>query len=121
MALPPGRYRVLARLGQGGGGAVFRARDLRTGQMVAIKHVVCTNDSQREAVEREAYLLGQLSHRGLPSVIDFFIERHEALVVMSFVPGADLAGRLARRGSPFPARTVLAWADDVLEVLAYLH
>jgi predicted ATPase len=40
---------------------------------------------------------------------------------MTFVPGVDLAQQLARRARPFALNTVLAWADDLLDVLMYLH
>jgi predicted ATPase len=121
MALLRDRYRVRARIGQGGAGAVFRALDTTSGHLVAIKQLACASTAEIDSISREADLLGRLSHRGLPTVLDCFVESNTAFVVMTFVPGQDLAHRLTRRAAPFPARTVLAWADDLLEVLSYLH
>src|SRR3954449_102939 len=97
-----GRYELAARIGQGGASAVFRARDVATGQAVAIKQIGATTPSERALVAREADLLARLSHRGLPSVVECFMERHDAFVVMTFVPGVDLAQRLSRRATGFP-------------------
>jgi predicted ATPase len=115
------RYRVQARIGQGGMGAVYRAVDTHSGTTVAIKQLVGTSASAQAAFEREASLLSQLSHPSLPAVSDYFVEADAAFLVMTFVPGADLAQQLSRRGEPFAPHTVLGWADDLLDALGYLH
>lgn len=116
-----GRYRVEARIGQGGMGAVYRALDEASGTTVAIKQLLASGPAAQAAFEREADLLAQLSHPSLPTVSDYFVEREAAFVVMTFVPGADLGQQLARHGAPFGLEQVLAWADDVLDALSYLH
>ena len=40
---------------------------------------------------------------------------------MDFIPGNDLAVQLAQRDGPFPVDLVMQWADEVLDVLDYLH
>jgi serine/threonine protein kinase len=107
-ALLHGRYRLQARIAH-------------TGQTVAVKQLLARGAASRAAFEREADLLSQLSHPCLPVVSDYFADRDGAFVVMTFVPGPDLAQQLARRARPFPLATVLGWASDVLDALSYLH
>jgi len=115
------RYRVDQRLAIGGTGAVYRATDTHSKRTVAIKHLTLDGSQARAAFEREAHLLSQLTHARLPSVVDYFSHAEGEFLVMTFVPGADLADQLARRGEPFPPTTVLTWADDLLDLLTYLH
>ncbi len=71
--------------------------------------------------EREARLLANLRHPALPLVTDFFSEPAGQFLVMQYVPGADLATLLKERGEPFALGQVLAWAEQLLKVLVYLH
>ena len=115
------RYRVVKPLGQGGMGAVYEATDVRFGKPVAVKQAFFTADAMRRAFEREARLLNDLRHPGLPVVIDYFDEGNGWFLVMDFVPGEDLGAYLKRTGRPFAPDDVVRWADQVLDVLEYLH
>ncbi|HYI16213.1 MAG TPA: protein kinase [Thermomicrobiales bacterium] len=115
------RYRLERPLGHGGMATVYRARDEATGDPIAVKLVLAESEPARLAFEREAHLLAQLNHPALPAVIDSFSADTAHYLVMSFVPGADLAEQLTHRADPFPHLTVLDWADQLLEVLGYLH
>jgi eukaryotic-like serine/threonine-protein kinase len=75
----------------------------------------------RKAFQHEALLLARLRHIALPVVTDYFIEGDAQFLVMQFIPGSDLATQLAKRNSPFPVGDVLAWADQLLQALEYLH
>jgi eukaryotic-like serine/threonine-protein kinase len=115
------RYRILALLGEGGMGAVYRARDETLDTIVAVKeNQVVTAAAQRQ-FEREARLLAGLRHMNLPRVTDhFLIAGQGQYLVMDFVEGEDLSRRLARLGR-LPEASVLEWAQHILEALAYLH
>jgi eukaryotic-like serine/threonine-protein kinase len=82
---------------------------------------VAGNEQLRLAAEREAYLLDQLGHPALPAVVDSFSTDAACHLVMSFIPGLVLAEQLTRRPTPFPTDTVLDWADQLLDLLGYLH
>lgn len=116
-----GRYEVRQPLGRGGMGAVYEARDTRFGRTVALKQALVTSDRLQRAFEREARLLNNLRHPALPVVIDYFPEGDCWFLVMDFVPGEDLRDQLQRRGVPFEDGLVAAWADQILDVLEYLH
>ncbi|HEX8136940.1 MAG TPA: bifunctional serine/threonine-protein kinase/formylglycine-generating enzyme family protein [Pyrinomonadaceae bacterium] len=116
------RYRIIRQLGQGGMGTVYEALDQRVSALVALKEtVVADNEEARRAFEREAALLANLRHQSLPKVTDYFIEGGGEYLVMEYIHGYDLAELLALRGAPFEVQRVLAWADELLKVLEYLH
>jgi serine/threonine protein kinase len=116
-----GRYRVERLIGRGGMGAVYEATDQRLNGSVALKHMLLSGEQSSRAFEREAHLLARLRHTALPRVIDYFIDDDGHFLVMEFFPGNDLARLLEQRGEPFPTAQVLAWADQLLATLVYLH
>jgi|GEM_PF-1804281 len=116
------RYRIVRPIGQGGMGAVYEAIQERLKRRVAVKQLLIVNEARRtRAFLREAQILANLEHRSLPDIIDYFTDDVGHFLVMDFIPGDDLAVQLAQRGSPFPTDQVLQWADQVLDVLEYLH
>ena len=115
------RYRIDGPAGRGGMSAVYRATDLRLGATVAIKQRLGADEILGAAFEREARLLAALRHPVLPKVTDYFVERGAQYLVAEYVAGDDLATLQARRDQPFAVDQVLAWADQVLDALAYLH
>jgi serine/threonine protein kinase len=115
------RYRIVNRLGSGGMGAVYEAVDLRLGHTVALKQTLTENEEMWQQFEREARLMAQLNHPVLPRVSDYFIEGNRAFFVMQFVEGASLAEIIAQHRGPLPQRVVVAWADQLLDALIYLH
>ena len=113
MSLTPGTrlgpYEILAPLGAGGMGEVYRARDTRLGRDVAIKSLPegFAQDPERLArFEREAKVLASLSHPNIAGI--FGIEEANAAryLVLEFVDGETLATRLARGAMP---------VDDAIE------
>ena len=122
-----GRYEILELLGEGGMGQVFKARHTRLGKIFAIKSLrnLSPDPAEQakflEAFETEARTLAELSHPALAQVSDFFEVGDVHYLVMEFVDGktltrvAELAPRLISQ------RRVLAWAQELCEVLHYLH
>ena len=126
------RYKILAPVGQGGMGAVYRAEDLRLeGRVCAIKEVRPDPDASPEALaqaqeqfRREASTLARLDHPNLPKVSDTFTDGQREYLVMDFVDGRDLRQLMEeeRRREKFLAeRKVLRWADQLGDALGYLH
>src|SRR3984893_7646046 len=115
------RYRIIRQLGKGGMGAVYEAVDQRLDATVAVKETFSVDDRLRRQFEREARLLAQLHHPALPRVSDYFTEDDRAFLVMQFVSGVDLAEIVVTQPGPFPRSHVVAWADQLLDALIYLH
>lgn len=106
---------------------MYLAHDLRLRTKVALKETLFSTDNTayRRAFEQEAQILARLRHQALPKVIDHFIEGNGQFLVMEFIPGEDLGNQLTRFGKRFASPQVftwvLKWADQLLDVLHYLH
>ncbi|GEM_PF-157115 len=119
----PKRYQDAQLIARGGCGAVYRAVDRRTGRPVAVKQVsIAAGDpALAQALRREAQTLQRLEHPRLPAFVEYLQAESDHFLVMAYVDGDDLARQLARRTTPFSVGQVMAWADQLLDVLAYLH
>lgn len=115
------RYRIVRQLGRGGMGAVYEAVDQRLGITVALKETLSAEESMRKQFAREARLLAGMQHPALPRVSDHFVEGNRAFLVMQFIGGVDLAKIISQQPGPFPRDQVIAWADQLLDALIYLH
>jgi serine/threonine-protein kinase len=123
------RYTIRRLLGQGGGGAVYLAEDSRLGRYCVVKEALSSFASSAERrqaeadFQREAMILAQLSteHHGLPQTYDFFTDNSRHYLVMQYVDGETLEDRLRRAGGPLPVALVVSCAEEVAEILAYLH
>jgi len=113
-------YRILELLGEGGMGAVYRARDERLERDVALKvlRTGCVKDDpSRNLFRREALAASRLSHAGIATVHDFGTEGETDFLVMELVPGENLQARLSRGALPeAEAVTIAAQVAEALEV-----
>lgn len=115
------RYQIVRSLGNGGMGAVYEATDLRLDTSVALKQAFSADPRLRRQFEQEARLLAQLHHPALPRVSDYFTEGERVFLVMQFIAGEDLAEIISKQPGPMPRHQVIAWADQLLDALVYLH
>ncbi len=102
-------------------GAVYEAIDLRLGHTVALKQALTSDEKLWKQFEQEARMVAMLDHPVLPRVSDYFTEDNRAFFVMQFVDGSDLSEILAQQPGPLPRNAVVAWADQILDALIYLH
>jgi non-specific serine/threonine protein kinase len=117
-----GHYRVLRKVGAGGMGEVYRCEDLRLERVVAVKTLTpeAAGDPARvQRFLREAKLASSLSHPNIVTVHG--IEESDGLLylVMEFVEGEDLHGRLAR--GPLPLAEALRLGGEVADALEAAH
>ena len=116
------RYRIVARLGEGGFGTVYRAWDLKLSGPCAIKENLDISPAGQKQFSREASLLFNLRHPNLPRVFDtFVVEGQGQYLVMDYIEGEDLQSMLDRKASPLDIERVLAWTYQVCDALIYLH
>jgi hypothetical protein len=122
-----GAYEILGKLGAGGMGEVYRARDSRLRRDVAIKVLPAafTADAERVArLEREARVVASLNHPNIAAI--YGIEdgpaeagRHVRGLVLELVEGETLADRIAR--GPIPVAEALGIARQIAEALEAAH
>src|SRR5689334_21954232 len=126
MALPPGTklgpYEIVAPLGSGGMGEVYRARDSRLGRDVAIKvlpqHISASSDD-RARLRREAKTISSLNHPHICVLHDIGRDGDTDYLVMELVEGETLAQRIAR--GPLPTAEVLRIGAQVADALDRAH
>jgi serine/threonine protein kinase len=123
-----GWYEIVALLGTGGMGHVYRARDTRLGRDVAIKVLppaFTTNPERLARFEREARVLASLSHPGIAAIYGLEEYAGARALVLELVDGETLADRLARRGAASLDRLSieesLAIARAIAEALDAAH
>jgi serine/threonine protein kinase/lipoprotein NlpI len=124
-----GRYQLLSRIGQGGMGAVYKAADTRfNNRPLAIKEMSSTGLpparllEAEAAFEREAHLLADLLHPNLPRIYEHFTENDRSYLVMDFIEGQTVEEHLEQvGGGPLPIEQVIKWAEQLCDVLNYLH
>ncbi|HEX8423303.1 MAG TPA: FHA domain-containing serine/threonine-protein kinase, partial [Pyrinomonadaceae bacterium] len=125
------RYEIVRRIGGGGMGAVYLARDRNLGdQPRAVKEMIQSNidESQQEKAvadfRRESMLLASLEHPSIPTIYDYFYDDEAArfYLVMKYISGGDFLARLRNApGGRIDEKTVTDWACQVADVLEYLH
>src|SRR5258705_1191166 len=104
-----GHYRILEKVGSGGMGVVYRARDEQLEPDVALKVLpsgTLSNDASRRHFRNEALALAKLNHPNIETVYEFDTQDGMDFLVMEYVPGKTLADRL--RGGALPEKEVVA-------------
>jgi eukaryotic-like serine/threonine-protein kinase len=126
MSLAPGvrlgAYEIVAALGAGGMGEVYRARDTRVGREVAIKILPAEFSSDPERLtrfEQEARASASLNHPNIVALFDVGQHQGAPFIVSELLEGQTLRERL--HGSPLPVRKAIELAIQVAQGLAAAH
>ena len=115
-----GRYRVTARLGAGGMGAVYRAYDEKLQRDVAIKLLHHQSDEAgRERILQEARASSALNHPGICTVYEVEDQGEQSFIVMELVEGRPLSDLIPPDGFPF--ESVRGFGLQVADALAHAH
>ena len=119
---PFGLYEVLAPLGAGGMGEVYRARDLKLQREVALKvlpDAVARDADRRARFERESHVLAALNHPHIAAIYGVAEEQGVTALVLELVEGPTLAERLAE--GPLPLDETTAVARQIAGALEAAH
>jgi eukaryotic-like serine/threonine-protein kinase len=125
------RYEIVRRIGGGGMGAVYYAKDKNLGdQGRAVKEMIQSHldESQQEKAvadfKRESMLLASLEHPSIPTIYDYFYDEGASrfYLVMKYISGGDCLARLRNApGGRIDELTVADWGVQTADVLEYLH
>jgi eukaryotic-like serine/threonine-protein kinase len=118
-----GPYEILALLGAGGMGEVYRARDTRLGRTVAIKVIrsdLAPDPDRIERFEREARSASALNHPNIVTIHDVGVEDGTSYIAMEWVDGSSLRDYVAS-GKPQPAPVVADIGAQIADGLARAH
>jgi hypothetical protein len=118
-----GRYRLIEPAGRGGTAEVWRARDERSGDEVAVKRLhplVFASRAGRERLLREFRALRDLRHPNVVRVRDLELTDDEGALVLDYIDGRSLRDRLAD-GPPLSMAAAITIAADVAAALAEAH
>jgi len=125
------RYEIVRRIGGGGMGAVYYAKDKNLGDAPrAVKEMIQSelDESQHEKAvgdfRRESMLLSSLEHPSIPTIYDYFYDDGAGrfYLVMKYIAGGDFLSRLRNApGGRIDEQTVADWGRQVADVLHYLH
>jgi len=122
--LQNGRYAILKKLGEGGKGVVYKARDTVLNRVVAIKMLksASSSDEGYSRFIREAQAVAKLNHPNIVSIYDIGKENEKQFFVIEFVDGMSLRGLV----ETYPegkcdVQTVLRTAIDVCGALQFAH
>jgi len=121
------KYRIIDTLGQGGSGTTYLAEDLQRAQRVALKALSLhrmTDWKKMELFEREARILAQLNHSGIPHYLEYFHvdtpQDRSFYIAQQLAEGKSLAA-LVESGWRTDENGVRQIAIQILEILGYLH
>jgi len=117
-----GPYRILASLGAGGMGEVYRAEHVRLGREVAVKvlhELTSDNPEYKSRFEREARVLASLNHPNIATLHGLEEVGDSTLLEMELVPGETLAERLSR--GPMPPGDTLPIFKQIAQALEAAH
>ena len=117
-----GHYEIEAKLGQGGMGTVYRARDTILGRIVAIKVLAAEAISDAEAaprILREARAASRLNHPNIVTVHELARSGETEFLVMEYVEGTSLAALIQAGGLPIDR--VLAYTAQIADALSAAH
>jgi serine/threonine-protein kinase len=118
-----GKYRIEAKVGQGGMAEVYRAYQLSLGRHVAVKVLppafVKQDPDFYERFEREARAVAQLHHPNILPVYDFGVDHDYSYLVMQYVEGGQTLGHLMRH--KLSAERAIHLIGQIADALAYAH
>jgi len=116
-----GNYRLVRKLGEGGMGVVYEARDDRLQRTIAIKMLrgVPEDRSQRDRLWREARVAASINHPNICQVYEIGEERGNVFIAMEYLDGEPLSARIERGAIPF--KESLELTLGMLAALDALH
>jgi len=120
-------YEILGKMGEGGMGVVYKARDLRLGRIVALKFLpasLAESEPLAARFEDEARAISALNHSNIATIFELDTAGSERFIALEFLPGGTLNSLLKQKkalGEMVPYEKILEYAWQIAEGLAHAH
>ncbi|KAL6983319.1 non-specific serine,threonine protein kinase [Sarracenia purpurea var. burkii] len=119
---PCTKYELLNELGKGSYGAVYKARDIRTSEMVAIKVIsLCEGEEGYEEIRGEIEMLQQCSHPNVVRYLGSYQGEEYLWIVMEYCGGGSVADLMNNTDEPLEEYQIAYICREALKGLSYLH
>lgn len=115
-----GKYKILNVIGKGGMSVVYLAMNEKVNKQWAIKEILKSDYRDFDLDKKEIEMMKKLKHSHLPSIVDVIENDSSLLIVMDYIEGRSLDDVFEENGAQ-PVETVLEWAEQLCDVLNYLH
>ncbi len=118
---PPG-YEILAELGRGGMGVIYKARQIALNRLVALKMILAgsyAGQQERTRFRREAEAVAQLGHPNIVNIIDIGEIEGRPFLSLEFVDGGNLSARL--RAQPLSFTQAAEWLETLARAVQHAH
>lgn len=119
-----GKYKILSEIGHGGMSVVYMALNEKANKTWAVKEIRKDGKLDFNVVKQglvaEIETLKRLKHPNLPSIVDVIEDEDSFIIVMDYIEGKSLDNTLLEHGAQ-PQENVIEWAEQLCDVLQYLH
>lgn len=120
------KYEILYVIGQGGCGRVYKARDIKSHDIIwAVKEIFSMEESSalnvKEIFRREASMLSSLTHKHIPKIKEYFIIDPSYYIVMEYIEGKTLQEIYKNEQRLWTEKELAGFAISLCDVLIYLH
>lgn len=123
-SLVDGKYKILSEIGHGGMSVVYMAVNEKANKTWAIKEVRKDGkmdfNTVKQGLMAEIETLKKLKHPNLPSIVDVIEDENSFIIVMDYIEGRSLDKIIEETGAQ-PESYVVEWAQQLCDVLGYLH
>ncbi len=118
-----GRYEILSRVGKGGMGVVYRAKDKKLDREIALKRLIAPESGAQRGIERflqEARAIAALNHKNIVTVHELAEDDEGPFIVMEHLEGGSLSDRIKQSGA-MSVEEALDIVQPVVQALSYAH
>ncbi|WP_046174168.1 serine/threonine protein kinase [Domibacillus indicus] len=119
-----GRFKITSLLGKGSYGLTYKAEDLQTGRLAAVKQLRRRKRHKQEEIEffrQEADFLQQLHHPSIPSLTASFEEKGVPFLVMDYIEAPNFEELIFHENQMYTEEEVFSILLSILEVMQYFH